>query len=286
LLAAGALAAQVLAEPSGPVAGGPGAASPKVIAVDDAGRGDLSGPKVSPQASAPTIVVRDSAGLLVRPEGMSPAEAAFRALNLSDEQRAAGEKILAERAKEMDALVSEHILDIVKLASAFQSGDNVGGLRELQKLWGASKALRERGLLAQQLAKSLPSEQGEQLLAIVRQYMQAVIEEERQKAKDKGTTFRQGQAITAEGLRGVGQEVKASYERVLGQKGKDFDQLIKDIGLDPQQESRLRAMVAEATSKYGAKIPQRETTRIFLAVYRDATPEQRRKLMERVVGRK
>jgi hypothetical protein len=246
----------------------------------------LSGPALAPREVKPSLVVRDASGALVRPEGMSLAEAAFRKLKLDPKAQAAGENVLKDRARLLDDVVATNLIEIGQLANAFQSGNRAAAMEGLAKLWKDTEALRAKGQLNQQLAKALPKAQGDQLLGMVQEYMQAVFTEERQKAQTTGESFNMGKVIVAENLKGLGQEIKASYERVIGQSSRDFEQLIKDLDLTPEQEGKLRTMVQESLTKYGANAPAARNSAIFMEMYRTMTPQQRRRALELLAERR
>ena len=255
--------------------------------------GGLGGPKVT-EAKAATLVVRDMSGRVQRLE-VPPAEAALKFLGLSEEQKAKIDVVLAERATIMDSIVRDHLKEVVQLAGLGQSGVKPGGAapqidgkpdadaakvrteyRELmQGLIAAAEPLRKRGVLGQELQPILNTEQKALLRQLNEEYMQARISDEVEAAKARGEVLRPQQVLTTESLTFVGNEIKRAYERVVGQKSKDFEALIAALGLSPEQEGTIRKVAGDSfVTNYGKQSPM-EKARVFGEVYRVLTAGQR-----------
>ncbi|MFN9133040.1 MAG: hypothetical protein ACK5XO_10220 [Phycisphaerales bacterium] len=256
------------------------ATAPATAPAPGEGEPSLGGPKVAPGADRPTIVERDVTGK-VKVLEISPPEAALTRLKLDDATREKVDRILAERAKLLDVLVRDNLLLLVELDGARQAGDQDRVREGLRTLTEASEPLRRRGRLLTELQAALPKEQGEQLRTMIGEYMQARIADEQAAASAEGASFDGRRFLTEETLRTVGNEVRRSYERVVGQAAADFDALLQELALSPEKEAEVRSAVMDLNSRYAGKVPSAEYARVYLKVYSQATPEQRQVLLRR-----
>lgn len=80
----------------------------------------------------------------------------------------------------------------------------------------------------------------------------------------------------------IGQEVRRSYERVVGQQAADFDALIKSLNLSEAQESKVRQIVGDSFQKYEGKIPANERAKLIALVWRELDGSQREILLKRL----
>ena len=241
----------------------------------------LRGPKVEEEAKARTLVSRDYQGKLVRLE-VDPAQAALDLIELDPKDREAAHKIILERDALIDKLVFDNLKTIAELAQARQAGDAETTSRLIKDLWDKSAPWRERGRLADELARVLPDDKARQLKSLVDEYVRAAVEDRRaQPGKDGKAPGALG-AVLAEGLEGFGREIKRSYERVFLSQAKDFDALIAKLQLTPEQESKVRQLVGDLFQKTYGKPTKAQSSKVFLQVYALLDPEQRRMLAEQI----
>jgi hypothetical protein len=249
----------------------------------------LSGPKVAPaRTTTKTLIQRDFDGKFKRIDG-DPVAAALDLLDLDKETRAAADRVLAERARDMDGLVKDHLREIAELANARQSGDQARARELMRDLLTTAKPILDKGPIVDQVAAALPTDKAAELKRIVEEYVQAGIGERmngdgadtprrRTAAGGKPTKF---QASLAERLQEFGGELKRSYERVFGNRAADFQKLVKDLGLSPEVESKVQQIFTDLFQKTYGKPTKAQSTKAFFEAYALMTPEQRAKLRER-----
>ena len=81
-------------------------------------------------------------------------------------------------------------------------------------------------------------------------------------------------AMLAVGFEGFGQEVRASYQRVVEEGGKEFDGFIKMLDLSAQQEARVRRIAMDYFTKTYGKPTKMQKLRFMLDVYAELDTEQ------------
>lgn len=245
----------------------------------------LSGPKVVEKASA-SLVEMDMSGKLVRLD-RQPAEVALTKVTLDEAGKKAADDVLKEHNKALDAFVQGNLIELAAVANATQSGDKAGALLLMSDLYKKHQALRDHALLPQRVAAAIGKEQGDKVLGMVRDYMTAVMKEEGAADKAAGKRETPGAYVVKENLRLLGIDLRASYERVIGQQTKDFDETLKSLNLSPAQESRVRAIVGDAfqaSAASGGKYTPAEKTKVFWKVWAELDEAQRAALSERIKG--
>jgi hypothetical protein len=290
-LSTGLLAAAAPAVADDPMAGppsapapakAPAADAPKPTAAPGSDADALRGPSVkTTDRPEPTIVERDFDGRLKRPaEG--PALAALDRLGLDAPARAKVDEALQERNRIIDGLVRENLLDLAALANARASGDKAETKRLLGALLEKAKPVLARGSLADEIRRALPADTGAKYGRMVAEYRRAAMVERKSGPGEDGQTPGTLAAVLQENLQDFGAEVKRSYDRTYGAAGKDFDKLIKDLALTPEQESRVRQKVQAAFERSRGKMTEAAKAKLFLEVYAELDENQRKQLAERI----
>lgn len=250
----------------------------------------LSGPKVQTPASnaKPTLVRRDFSGKLVRLD-VHPAEAAVKLLTLDDQTRAKVDAILLERSRLLDQLVTENLPLLVQLQSARASGDKKAAARCLAQLSEKAQPLRDRGQLAQQLLAVLPPEQGRQLKSLIQEYWAELVREElASKAGEQPTPdpsprrADMRQVMRQQLLAIAGDEIRRAYERTISARAADFNDLLKDLNLTAEQESRIRKIVGDAFQNTGGNPTPQDHARAFAQVWPILDQSQQTALIRRL----
>jgi hypothetical protein len=247
----------------------------------------LSGPKVDETAGRSTLVEYDFQGRVERLE-TSPEEAALGMLKLDEATKKATAEILAERTAVLDKIVVENIPLLIRFQTAQKAGDK-RDLADLTKDLAAKlEPLRDKGKLKERLLVVLPEDQRSRFDTLVTGYWKAVLDEARddaaKQAKEAGK--RSGRlATTREALRkeialAVGQEIKRSYERTIGQRAADFEKLLADLGLDPETERKVRGMVTDHVQKYLGSSTPAQNRELFFRILSVLNEEQRAKAIE------
>lgn len=259
---------------------------------DDAGA--LSGPKVTPaRETTRTLVQRDFDGKLKRIDG-DPIAAALDLLDLDKDNRAAADAVLATRSEEIDVLVRDHLKEIAELANARQAGDQARARELMRGILQAAAPMLRKGPLVDQVAAALPTNNGAELKRLVEEYTKAGVEDR----MDNGTTdgapaARPGnragrpnpmQANMAERLQGFGQELRRSYERVFGNRAADFQKLVKDLDLTPEQEAKVQRIFTDLFQKTYGKPSPSQRTKAFFDAYKLMNDEQRARFREMVAS--
>lgn len=253
----------------------------------------LKGPSATTPDAKPSLVRRDFSGKIIRLD-MQPAEAAVQLLNLGEPDRAKVDAILLDRSKILDQIVTDNLELLVKLQGARESG-NAQLLAQLTRdLADKAAPLAKRGPLATELMGVLPKAQGDELKRLVQEYFKAIVDEDLAKpaserepsdmsapARDNGPDSR-ARAMRNEVLAMTGVEIKRAYDRTIGSQARDFDQMIRDLNLTPEQESKVRQLVGESFQKtYGKATPQ-ERSRVFWKVYEVLDPAQKQALIAKI----
>lgn len=286
--APGAIAQPPKTRPS-PAAQPPAKADQPAPAKDEA---PLKGPTVASPETKPTLVQRDFAGKVIRLE-MQPAEAAVKLLRLDDATRAKVDAVILERSALLDKIVTDNLELLVKLQGAREAPDKAEYGRLTHELSEKSTPLVQRGPLAVELAGILPPAANSELRRLMQEYWKAIVDEdtarpasEREPSEistpagnDPGS---QREAMRDEVRTMTGLEVKRAYERTIGARSRDFDALIKDLNLSPEQESKVRKIAGDSFQKtYGKATPQ-ERARVFWQVYQVLDAQQRKALLAKV----
>ncbi len=228
----------------------------------------LKGPTVNrPRVS---LIERDLHGFLKRLD-MPPAEAALALLNLDASSRAKAEAIITARARELDAIVSRHYNLLIDLFSAGQAGDTADSIRLVVVLASKLAPLRDRGPLEAELAAALPDGPAARLIALVKEYRDAVAAEG---AIDNGVvraSASRWEALSSESLRLWGEQIRRSFERQSADGAIFFDAILRAMKLRPDQEARARERLARfAEETKLAPTPEQERALVIdLAAWLD-----------------
>lgn len=144
------------------------------------------------------------------------------------------------------------------------------------------RSLTARGPLATQLAAGLTAAQAADMNALIKEYTDARAAELVTASKSSPQPLTTAQASTRVMLESLGQDFRRAYDRVVGQASRDFDALIRELTLTPEQESRVRQIVGDSFRKSYGNATAAERSRIFTEVIQVLTPEQRTQLAKRI----
>ena len=241
----------------------------------------LRGPKIEMKAAgaAKSIVERDFNGRVKKLEE-PPALAAVRVLELTPEDRAAADKVVGDRAAALDTIVRDNLRLIIELSLAQQAKDKVDSGRLLAEAMKKAGPYLKRGPLLQELRPVLPPEKFAALTRMVDEYRTAAAEDRMSNPMEGEKNPGKLGAMLAVGFEGFGQEVRASYQRVVEDGGKEFEGFIKMLDLSPQQESRVRRIAMDMFTKTYGKPTQMQKVRFMLDIYAELDTEQRHRLAE------
>lgn len=238
----------------------------------------LAGPKVAVAEAPRSIITRDGMGRLIRPE-VNPAEAAVRLLDLTGDEQASVQRVLAARSRLWDELVEKNVGALVNIFNDYQSGQVRQALLALSQLIDRSPELRRAGPLTDAIAAVLPPEKAKALRAMVDQYADAVMADERAQARAAGEPGSDAIIARRIEVKMAGIELRNAYERTLVQGSRQLDTLVADLELTGEQEARLRQLIMDASTSGQPGVTDAERKAIIATMWRDLNGEQRTKLL-------
>lgn len=263
----------------------------------------LSGPAVEDENAGATIVERTFDGNLKRLD-IRPEEAALAKLNLTPEERTAADAVLSERAKTLDIIVRDHIDLLVRQQAARAGGNNDEIAKVNKEFREAMRPLASRGGLGAELAATLEEPNARRYNRMVREYYAALLSQVRKEMPEgdpvpdgmmDGGVMRDDlaaprtaktkpeprRAEAAKQLLEVfGQEVRRSYDRIAAEGQSRLDDVVKRLGLDSEQEAKVRAIATEFAQKSLLNPTPAQRAEVFRKVLAELTPEQRAKALD------
>lgn len=243
----------------------------------------LAGPRVTAKQEKPTLVQKDSEGKLVRLEERAES-AAVPLLKLEGEAKAAVEKVLKEHAAVVAKALSEQQGLFLQIQSAHQSGDVRDAGKLTRQLREKAPALWEPSLM-DLLTRAMPEEKAALLRSLVGEYNAALAAEPGPGAMGgKGASE---PAVTPEMAArrventAVIREMARSLKTLTQMRREQTDKLLEGLGLTPEQDSKIRAMIHDTGSKAQNGQPTREAHQALIEeIKKLLTPEQQKQLME------
>lgn len=250
------------------------AAIPQPAPTHPAADGPLAGPAAREAAAKPTLLHREFDGSLRRLD--EPAEeAALRLISLSPDEQAKIDTVLAARAAIIDAVVANNIPLLLRVQGLKDAQSRQGAMESLRELSEKLRPLRERGRLRDEIAGALSDEHAKQFAALVDEYQKAVREEA---AASAGPDARPRQVMAREALLAIGQEVRRSYDRVIGSRKGKLDEVIQTLSLPPEQETKVRNLATDYFQKTLGQPTPAQRREFVKSLMQELTPEQRRTL--------
>lgn len=234
--------------------------------------------------AAATLIERDGDGRIKRLD-LDPALAALEMVALDAKTREEVDKVLVARMTVLDRIVRDNFIAIAELGQANQAGDRKAARKLLAELYAKARPYLSRGPLVEELRPVLPAETHAKLSTLVNEYTKACIDDRAGRPGEDGQPQSRVGAVFAENLHVLGQEVRRSYERSVQSGGDEFDRLIKELGLTPEQEGKIRTRVTDAYLKSRGKPTKLEAAKLFLQSYQDLDAEQRQRLI-RIINEK
>lgn len=228
----------------------------------------LAGPSVDATKAKASLVERDYAGKVRRLE-IPAEEAAIGLLGLSEMDRAKADEVIRERAAALDKVVIENVDLLLAMQTARASGDVIRQREVIQQFKSKLEGLRSRGKPVEEIAAALPEATRDEYQRLVKEYHRAVYDELAEEAKSRGDRARPREIIARQMAQAIGAEIKRSYERQIGSRTQEFEQAIAKLDLSPEQEAEIRRMVTLWAQE----------TKL------NATPEQRREIVEKVLAK-
>jgi hypothetical protein len=245
----------------------------------------LGGPKVAERKEVTSLVQRGFDGKVQRVGG-APEIAALRLLKLVPEERKGVEAITTQRAKVLDAFVSDNLPMLTDFQSLAAIGDKKQTLKALSAAAPKLKDLWKDGSLQVQVRAALPADKREKFDALIDEYWKAVIDERLAagEKEDDGKPKSRLSIMIDERLKSLGKEIEQSFQRVLYSGDLIYKIIAKDLTLTAQQEAEIRQLCAEYASVTKLN-PTKEQEKSFgLKVLGKLTNEQQLIVIERFKG--
>jgi len=244
----------------------------------------LQGPRVAEPAAKSTLVERDMAGKLRRLE-VPPEEAALSLMALDAVAAAKTRTIIQERTVILDRIVLNNLNLVMQFHNARLAGDKRDQLVLLTQLLVALKPLTDRGTLSEEIIGALSLDQSVTFKSLVRDYNQAAAAETEAESRAAGERLTQRQITARENLVVLGTEIKRSYERQITSRTAEFEQIMSQLELEPEQESKIRAMVLDYAQAVVGKPTLDQRRSLFFRMMAVLNADQQRTLIRLFVGR-
>lgn len=236
----------------------------------------LAGPSVASNEAALTLVERRYDGSLVLLE-TRPEVAAVERMPLAAASRARVEKVLADRAAVLDAIVARSIPLLTELNSASQAGDQYETIRLWMSFSERLAPLRAMGRLEHQIAAVLDPSEAEAFGTLVAEYRDALVEDARARADDP-RKIRRLAVLAEETRRQIGQEIARSLERQFDDGDRRLEEALAVVDATPEQQGRIRALVEDHVSRtllQGERPTRAQEAALILGILNVLEPEQR-----------
>ncbi len=252
----------------------------------------LSGPTVANAPGRLTLVHTSmDSGLIMRLE-TTPEEEALELVGLTPEEKAATDKIFAERAKVMDKIVAEHLPLLLKFQGYRENDTTKERMQALTELFRAMQPMtdysNEHGKPLQLIAAVIPAEKMATVQKLVTEYNSALANEAEAtvKTKENQPDKRPAALRGRETLLHVGNEVKRSYERQIAAKEAALNDLVTRVNASPAQEERLRKLAAAYAKQTAGKPTAAQRRELFERIMKELDDEQKLLLLRELFGDK
>ncbi len=243
----------------------------------------LAGPSVPREDSTPSLVEIGSDGRLV-PLEVPPAEAAVFLLDLDNDTRTAIERILAERAAIVDRVVRENAATILEAYTHTEAGNTAEAIPLYLGMLDKLAPLGRRGTLQSEIESHLSNDLRQSYRAIIRRYWQAYVIDKEKDLESPATELTprarmqlRRKLMTDARAEIIGIEIQRSFER-LTSGGDQFEQIIAQLALTPQQERAVRAHVSNFVQETLLNPSPEQQRQLLLRILSELTPEQQQKL--------
>ncbi len=270
----------------------------------------LRGPKVEDGPARPTLVKRDFGDALVRLDER-PEAAAIELLGLSDQERAACDAVLKERAAKVSAFTFDHYEQFQKIVTAQKGGSGEEARPLIRQLAGEARDLLDPPL-KERIAGVIGAEKRAEFLRLVGEYDDALMREgpvgsrggdpedspqRRQEHRDEQGAGEQKQGESGNEMKqspppregraggpmaGMRVEVRlllhemgGSFKSFVEDRREHIDALMRAVEATPEQENRIRGMIREAAAESKFKPTAEKRAEIFKRIMDELTPEQR-----------
>ncbi len=240
----------------------------------------LAGHRVEVAPATVTLVERDFQGTLRHPEP-TILEAAAAKLKLEGDERERVDKVLLDRSRVLETFV-EGNLDLLTRFNGFEnSTDGKAKFYLAIEAYEKLAPLRERGPLDAQLRAAMSPENAAQFDRLLREYWNALVQEDRKEPKPKGRIG----VIAGAKFKDLGKEIEAAYHRSERSGGVLYGYLFKSMTLSDDQSKRLHELCATYSVDGLDNKDKATQTTFFLAVTQVLEPDQRKVFVKRLKGK-
>lgn len=257
-------------------------AEPEPRASEPPDPGVLSGPKVRETAGERSLIRRDFQGRVRRLE-IPAEEAAVELLRLDEPTKAKAQKILDERTAILDKAVRENIDLLLRL----QNADRRTRLEFIREFGESLKELRARGTLREEIRAILPKDQAARYDELIDGYWEVVVADATQAAqRENGARPAPARAevLAREVLAALGSEIRRSFERQIGQRARELEELLGKLGLSEEKDAKIRGILAEYAERTGGKPTPQQKRDLVLRIYRELDRDQQRIAARELLG--
>ncbi|MCA9297837.1 MAG: hypothetical protein KDA28_02155 [Phycisphaerales bacterium] len=234
----------------------------------------LAGPTVSTPTAAPTIVERGFDGRVL-PPAEGPERAALGHLDLTPDVRARIDEVLLSRAVVMDELVLEHLPLLTRLQSVSQASDR----RERREVYAEAlrvfRPVTERGRVRDEIAREL--DDSTEFLRLLAEYDEAITSD---------TSVRGAGTPAAIRIRELGQEISASYQRIIASRVDQLDDFLGAVDLPIEKEEKIRTIIMNHAADNLLKYDKASANTLIRRILAELTPAERSSLLEVVRDRR
>lgn len=257
-------------EPSQPDSGDP-------TQSDTAMSSPLAGPSVKIESGTTAIGEASFQSGHTLPDS-SPEEAALALLNLTDEERADVQRVLARRAAFLDEFIVDNIPLLTKLGVAAGTNDRLDQLGLAREAYEALRPMFRKGPLQRQVVEALPPAKRAEYDRILKDFWNTVVQARSGIRKPDGTLPNRFEIVTAVRFEMLGKEVERAFQRLLTSGDLFYKILVKGIPLRENQSAVIVPMI-QRHARRGDALTDLDNLRLFLAVMALLDTDQQRLLM-------
>jgi hypothetical protein len=239
----------------------------------------LAGPRVETSTRA-TLVERESDGAIRRTE-TPPELAAVRLLELPKEVAERIEKLTHERGRFLEKFVENNLDLLSKLDTAGKTNDKLDqallGIEAISKL----APLTRDGSLNKRVRALLPEAALERFDAILDEYWDAIVAQERTKDPKKSRF----EIVAGERVQSVTREIAAAVQRLEKSGTLLFSYFFSKVELSKEQETEIRALLDEFVEETKGSPTKEQEQKIFFGVMSKLDTKQQTELIRQFQGR-
>jgi hypothetical protein len=242
--------------------------------------------RITPKEGEPTLIKFNDRGAMVRPE-IPPEEAALDLVNLDAKEKAATDKLVDERGAAVDKVLGNNVpllLKFLGVAKLDNRTEQLEAIKELAKV-PEFTPLRDKVKYRDQLIAAMAPEKGVQYKQILSDYFSALSQQSKETQTFKGKAATPEQSRGFETLLAIGVEMRRSYDRQITAKGDKLGEMASKASLTPEQDAKIKAVIAEFQQKSAGKPTLEQQREAFTKVLKELNEGQRMTLLKELYGK-